>query len=83
MSSPATQGIDPRIDRAISVLGVAALSVGAWFFSGLQSTVQDLTHAMGELRTSIAVLQRDAEDLDRLERRQDAFDARLRSLENK
>lgn len=56
---------DNRVDKAVSwaltfFCGIS-LSIGAWFFNGLNNSVEKLTGAVGQLRTEVAVMRRDAE----------------------
>lgn len=60
---------------------IVALGIGGWFFRGVQSSVERLNEAVGELRTSIAVLQVGASTIDELKRDLRGQDERLRSLE--
>jgi hypothetical protein len=61
MSKTGRYSDDPRIDRAASwALGIAAvtsLSLGAWFFRGLQTSMNELGVTVGELATEVAVLR--------------------------
>lgn len=63
-------GSDTRLDKmmtwALMFFCGLALSIGAWFFSGLDNSVKALTHAVGDLKTEVAVMRRDAEELSTL-----------------
>lgn len=66
---------DPRVDRLITwVLAVACmttLSVGAWFFKGLQDEMANLSSAIRELSVGVAIVRTEQRSmirrLDRLE----------------
>lgn len=64
---------DARLDRLISWALTAfcglALAVGAYFFKSLDGNVKSLTDAVGGLKTEIAVMRKDAEDIVELKQK--------------
>ena len=79
---------DPRVDRAASwALALAAtvsLAAGAWFFRGLQSSVEELGDTVGQLAVEVAVLRverKSLADLLRVEIRE--LRGRVSALESK
>lgn len=70
---------DQRLDKVLTwclmfFCGLA-LSVGAWFFSGLSEELGKLREAVGELKTEVRIQAERA-------RRVDALDERLKLAEN-
>ena len=71
-SSTSRYANDPRVDKAITwgltaFCGVA-LSVGAWFFSGLKTELKALSGVVGNLTTQVAVMAKQAEQLEEMRR---------------
>lgn len=67
-----TSVVDPRIDKVISwtlmfAAGVA-LSVGAWFFAGLQRGMDDLKKEIVGLQVQLAHVEKDRLDIDDLKK---------------
>lgn len=60
-----------------------ALSVGAWFFKGLDKNVKILTEAVSDLKTEIAVMRRDAEDARNLKRKVEILTEKVLVIETK
>lgn len=60
-----------------------ALSVGAWFFKGLDKNVKTLTEAVSDLKTEIAVMRRDAEDLAELRQKLERLNEKVVTIEAK
>lgn len=76
---------DPRVEKAanwlLSSFAAVALAVGAWFFRDLSGTVRELSAAVYDLRTEVAVLRVDRETLAELKSDQRALRERIRALE--
>ena len=78
---------DPRVERAISwalvTAATVALTVGAWFFRDLSSTVKSLNEAVIGLKTEVAVLAVDREDIEELKEDVRELRQRLRAVEQR
>lgn len=69
------------IEYALMTFCGIALSIGAWFFKGLDQSVKQLTEAVGDLKTEVAVMRRDAEAIEDVKDEIKILQKRVRELE--
>jgi len=78
---------DARIDKVITwtlmTAATLALSIGAWFFRGLDTRLGELGRSLDDLKREVAVLQVQRHEVQDLKDDAKEFRARLRALEAK
>ncbi len=72
--------IDPWV---VNTIGAIALGVGSWFFKTTSAHLKELTIAVGDLRTEVAVLRAERSSVDDLKSSHGALEERVRMLESK